>query len=184
MVIEEQGQQTFLDLLSICATNPCVKYTLTVKEDKLAGESGAWILSNTIRSVKTPTEELTAINALGTIGHYGASIHLQGSEDNSDFNLVLLLFETCRRHRRMPDMWRELDNSHSQIATIAVPILLHSITFARDIMWRTHDRDFHPLRLVSQNGEEQDYKDSSAYLAQEKQHSSSLLIVLHPGSTV
>ena len=56
-------------------------------------------------------------------------------------------------------------------------IILHSITFARDIMWRTHDRDFHPLRLVSQNGEEQDYKDSSAYLAQEKQHSSSLLIV-------
>jgi len=75
----------------------------------------------------------------------------------------------------MPDMWRELDASHSQIATIAVPILLHSITFARDIMWRTLDRDFHPLPvakhklskpgpeaplcLVSQNGKEQNYKD-------------------------
>ena len=46
-------------MLSICATNPCVKYIIeAVKEDKLAGESGAWILSNTIRSVKTPTEEL------------------------------------------------------------------------------------------------------------------------------
>ena len=45
----------------------------------------------------------------------------------------------------MPDMWRELDASHSKIATIAVPILLHSITLAHgsDIMWRTLDRDFH-----------------------------------------
>ena len=54
--IKEQGHKTFLYLLSICATNPCVNYIIeAVKEDKLAGESGAWILSNTIRSVKTPT---------------------------------------------------------------------------------------------------------------------------------
>ena len=26
--IKEQGHQTFLDLLSICATNPCVKYII------------------------------------------------------------------------------------------------------------------------------------------------------------
>ena len=59
MDIKEQGHQTFLDLLSICATNPCLKYIIeAAKEDKLTGESGAWILSNAIRSVKTPTEEL------------------------------------------------------------------------------------------------------------------------------
>ena len=41
-------------------------------------------------------------------------------------------------------MWKILDASHSQIAMIAVPILLHTITLAHgsDIMWKTLDRDF------------------------------------------
>ena len=44
----------------------------------------------------------------------------------------------------VPTMWKILDASHSQIAMIAVPILLQSITLAHgsDIMWRTLDRDF------------------------------------------
>ena len=41
-------------------------------------------------------------------------------------------------------MWKILDASHSQIAMIAVPILLQTITLAHgsDIMWKILDRDF------------------------------------------
>ena len=65
-----------------------------------------------------------------------------------------VLFETCKKQRRLfiwlqhnhivPTMWKILDASHSQIAMIAVPILLQTITLAHgsDIMWKTLDRDF------------------------------------------
>ena len=54
-------QKVFFDLVSIVATNPCMKL---IKDKVISGEmnqdpaSWSWILSNALRSVKTPTEEL------------------------------------------------------------------------------------------------------------------------------
>merc|ERR1719228_2537045 len=55
----ETAQHAFLDLVATAGTNPCVMYIAdAVKSKRLAGEPAAWIVSNAIRSVKTPTEEL------------------------------------------------------------------------------------------------------------------------------
>ena len=54
-------QKVFFDLISMVATNPCMKL---IKDKVVSGEinqdpaSWSWILSNALRSVKTPTEEL------------------------------------------------------------------------------------------------------------------------------
>merc|ERR1719292_91879 len=56
---KDTAHHSFLDLVSIGGTNPCVKYIIdAVKNHQLSGETGAWIVSNAIRSVKTPTKEL------------------------------------------------------------------------------------------------------------------------------
>jgi len=64
--VKENAYSSFLDLVSICGTNPAIKYIIDVVwlsrihmgQFKVKGESGAWIISNAIRSVKTPTLEL------------------------------------------------------------------------------------------------------------------------------
>merc|ERR1719289_89300 len=54
-------EKAFYDLVSMTGTNPCV---MLIKEKVLSGKmlrdpaSWSWILSNTFRSIKTPTEEL------------------------------------------------------------------------------------------------------------------------------
>merc|ERR1719430_952461 len=56
---QEDAEQVFLDILSIVATNPCVRYISNiVKAEGIVGEQAAWIVANMIKSVKTPTEEL------------------------------------------------------------------------------------------------------------------------------
>merc|ERR1719228_991218 len=50
---------TFLDLVSICGTNPAIKFIIEeVKKGELIGENAVMIVSNAIRSVKTPTRAL------------------------------------------------------------------------------------------------------------------------------
>jgi len=50
---------SFLDLVSICGTNPAIKFIIEdVKSGKLVGENAAMIVSNAIRSAKTPTKQL------------------------------------------------------------------------------------------------------------------------------
>ena len=56
---QEDAEQVYLDILSIAATNPCVRYISDiVKAEGIVGEQAAWIVANMIKSVKTPTEEL------------------------------------------------------------------------------------------------------------------------------
>ena len=56
---KESAEHVFLDLLSIAATNPCVKYiSEIVKNQVIVGEPAVWIVANMIKSIKTPTEEL------------------------------------------------------------------------------------------------------------------------------
>ena len=58
---KQNAEHVFLDILSIVATNPCVKYVSDiVKKEGVVGEQAAWIVANMIKSVKTPTEELIA----------------------------------------------------------------------------------------------------------------------------
>merc|ERR1711962_229276 len=50
---------SFLDLVSISGTNPAIKFIIEeVKSGKLVGENAAMIVSNAIRSAKTPTKQL------------------------------------------------------------------------------------------------------------------------------
>merc|ERR1712180_264834 len=50
---------SFLDLVSISGTNPVIKFIIEeVKSGKLVGENAAMIVSNAIRSAKTPTKQL------------------------------------------------------------------------------------------------------------------------------
>merc|ERR1719394_2392027 len=50
---------SFLDILSMTGTNPAVKFIIEeVKTGKLVGENAAMIVSNAIRSAKTPTKPL------------------------------------------------------------------------------------------------------------------------------
>eukprot|EP00088_Acartia_fossae_P064950 TRINITY_DN79_c0_g1_i2.p1 TRINITY_DN79_c0_g1~~TRINITY_DN79_c0_g1_i2.p1 ORF type:complete len:1872 (+),score=653.85 TRINITY_DN79_c0_g1_i2:417-5618(+) len=54
-------QKAFFDLVSIAGTNPCMKLIIDeVKSGEMNEEPAtwSWILSNSLRSVKTPTEEL------------------------------------------------------------------------------------------------------------------------------
>jgi len=50
---------SFLDIVSISGTNPAIKFIIDeVKSSKLVGENAAMIVSNAIRSAKTPTKQL------------------------------------------------------------------------------------------------------------------------------
>merc|ERR550519_2465156 len=55
------AEKVFFDLVSMTGTNPCV---MLVKEKIESGvvveypETWAWIISNTLRTIKTPTKEL------------------------------------------------------------------------------------------------------------------------------
>ena len=61
MKYESTVEKAFFDLVSMTATNPCMKL---IKDKVESGDmireptSWSWILSNALRSVKTPTEEL------------------------------------------------------------------------------------------------------------------------------
>merc|ERR1719312_2127547 len=56
---KQNAELVYLDILSIVATNPCVKYISDiVKNERVVGEQAAWIVANMIKSVKTPTEAL------------------------------------------------------------------------------------------------------------------------------
>lgn len=51
--------EIFYDLLAITGTNPCIKLIKErVLDGKISGETGSWIISNALRSIKYPTEEL------------------------------------------------------------------------------------------------------------------------------
>ena len=55
----EQANHSFLDLASIAGSNPAISYIIeAVKSNQVTGENRVWIVSNAIRSVKTPTEQL------------------------------------------------------------------------------------------------------------------------------
>ncbi|XP_046579791.1 LOW QUALITY PROTEIN: protein unc-79 homolog [Haliotis rubra] len=48
------------------------------------------------------------------------------------------------RRRLIPNLWKLLQAEHSQLATVSVPLLLHSITLptGADILWRLVEEDF------------------------------------------
>lgn len=66
MEVKEHHQHAWLDLLATCGTNPCIAYVIeAVKSNMVTGEAAAWILTNAVRSVKTPTQHvLTELTAL------------------------------------------------------------------------------------------------------------------------
>jgi len=56
---KQNAELVYLDILSIVATNPCVRYISDiVKNERVVGEQAAWIVANMIKSAKTPTEAL------------------------------------------------------------------------------------------------------------------------------
>ena len=56
---KQSALNIFCDVLSMTATNPSVKFVIEkLKSKQLQGESGAWIVANMIRSIRTPTEEV------------------------------------------------------------------------------------------------------------------------------
>lgn len=55
----ELAMRVFFDLLSVTATNPCIKLLQEkVIGGEISGEIGSWVISNALRSLKTPTEEI------------------------------------------------------------------------------------------------------------------------------
>ena len=72
------------------------------------------------------------------------------------------LYETSRKYKKLftwlqhnhiiHNMWRILDSSHSQVALIAVPLLLSSLTLPHgsDILWKIIDEEFKQPRVAGE----------------------------------
>ena len=91
------SQEMFYELLAITGTNPCIKILKErIIDGELSGESGSWVISNALRSIKYPTEEL-----LQELVGFLMTNQVQVSrpmESSVTLGLTELIYKACVNH--------------------------------------------------------------------------------------
>eukprot|EP00092_Neocalanus_flemingeri_P009183 GFUD01009884.1.p1 GENE.GFUD01009884.1~~GFUD01009884.1.p1 ORF type:complete len:1721 (+),score=446.76 GFUD01009884.1:69-5231(+) len=91
---KQSAQHVFMDLLSIAATNPCVKYVSeSIKKQFITGETAAWIVANMIKSVKTPSEEV--IQELTNLLKHSSVQTVKSLKATVAMSLTELVYKAC-----------------------------------------------------------------------------------------